>query len=912
MGLQTHKDILIYVVDENFQLLYCNEVLRAAVPEEERGRFCREVLCGKNAEKGPGKFTPDEGRFGQSIAYSSCLNSWIRSVLSPIEWPGHGICCHVMSGAIENGMPFDEGMSSIDYNELIEINYLEDKYDVVYHVKENIPGQNTSGCLSKMVAAVAEKTLHPDDRERFLKFWATDHVGKPGVPDTMKASKQSSFRRVNADGSYKWVQNMFMPGKQSSENSIFVMSFLKDADKAYGNSGTSDGLLNRESFYSAAAEMLGRFTFGIDMYIAAIDIEGLKIFNDWYGREKGTQMLSDISLYLKSLTAADPHTLAGYFGADDFTLLAPKEEFPPEKVYREIEGIIRSYCSELKVLPMVGVYEIKNKTDRVHGMYDRAKLAANAVQGNYLHRVKKFDNAMFEAYESEYVLFSDVQKAFQNSEFIFYLQPKCDMATGKIIGAEALARWVHPGKGLVSPGVFIPFLEKSGLISKLDVFIWEKVCIWQKSRIDGGKPLFPVSVNVSKADLYFVDVPKFFDKLIKKHGLSADLLEIEITESAYAENNEFVSAVVKELQRLGFHVLMDDFGAAYSSLNMLQSISFDMIKTDTRFLTPDELENGKDQPVLRSICDIARIMDIGVITEGVETEQQKLALLDIGYKCGQGFYFYRPMPVAEFEDLAETPGLVDQERNIVQKAKVETNDILDIRCFTDGMKDNLIGAVAIYDVYNDQIHMTQCSKRYVELLGQQHANDIRILGAEVYPEQSQKILAMFKRAKQSLYHGASCEIARVLEDGTNMWLHIKAFFLGENSGHDKFYCSLNDMTETFKHNEIVEFLNSGMPGGYHRHICDPNLAFTFISQGFLDITGFSKAEIREKFGNSLMGMIHPDDRGSVRDGIRNMEGQNLRMEYRLNTKHGYVPVTDYSHIIRYGGRKIFQGIVLEK
>lgn len=252
--------------------------------------------------------------------------------------------------------------------------------------------------------------------------------------------------------------------------------------------------------------------------------------------------------------------------------------------------------------------------------------------------------------------FDEIDRAFDNNEFCFYLQPKCNEATGAIVGAEALVRWNHPKYGVVSPGRFVPMLEQAGQISRLDVFVWRSVvrmlARWERE----GRNLVPISVNVSMVDIDQMDVADTLTGLLNEYDVDARLLQAEITESAVARNLSKVESTIRKLHADNIAVLMDDFGSAYSSLNMLKDINVDVIKLDMKFIDLDEDNASKGLKIVESVVNMARKLRLLVIAEGAQTKQQVDQLLSVGCRYIQGYYFHEPLPVGRMEKLlAERP-----------------------------------------------------------------------------------------------------------------------------------------------------------------------------------------------------------------------------------------------------------------
>ena len=250
----------------------------------------------------------------------------------------------------------------------------------------------------------------------------------------------------------------------------------------------------------------------------------------------------------------------------------------------------------------------------------------------------------------------DINRAFDDNEFCFYLQPKCNAVTGAIVGAEALARWNHPKYGVISPGRFVPALEQAGQISRLDVFVWRSVvrmlARWERE----SRNLVPISVNVSMVDIDQMDVADTLTGLLNKYDVDARLLQAEITESAVARNLSKVESAIRKLHADNIAVLMDDFGSAYSSLNMLKDINVDVIKLDMKFIDLNEDNASKGLKIVESVVNMARKLRLLVIAEGAQTKQQVDQLLSVGCRYIQGYYFHEPLPVGRMEKLlAERP-----------------------------------------------------------------------------------------------------------------------------------------------------------------------------------------------------------------------------------------------------------------
>lgn len=274
------------------------------------------------------------------------------------------------------------------------------------------------------------------------------------------------------------------------------------------------------------------------------------------------------------------------------------------------------------------------------------------------------------------------------------------------MGAEALARWIHPTKGFISPGVFIPIFEKNGFISKLDFYIWECVCKQLKEWKDSGVPLFPVSVNVSRVNLYNPNLSKIIIELTKKYDVEPKYFNIEITESVYTDDNVMIDDITSQLRNNGFTILMDDFGSGYSSLNVLKDVQVDMLKMDMMFMFKAKYD-GRAETIISSVIRMAKWLNIPVIAEGVDKAEQVEFLKSVGCDYIQGFYFSKPLPVAEYEKL-----ISDQEEQPVPENGTSVNDLLWGK--SGGLLayiDSIDQPATIYECFPDGTVVMVCSNK---------------------------------------------------------------------------------------------------------------------------------------------------------------------------------------------------------
>ena len=558
------------------------------------------------------------------------------------------------------------------------------------------------------------------------------------------------------------------------------------------------GLYLSHTFIHKAEEFLQNVD-GEGYCVLAIDLEHFRLFNKLYSREQGDILLKEVAELLKEYRI-NYGGVIGYFGGDNFVILTHLDLERFKELHRGISKVVSKWSNTVGFLPAFGIYPITDTRVDIATMYDRATMALKKIAGNYAQRHCVYSEDMEEKEEEELRLLSEIQQALKNEEFTFYVQPQCDIANGKIVGGECLVRWIHPQKGLISPGIFIPVLEKNGFIASLDRYVWRKVCEWLRGLIDKGMQPVPVSINVSRIDIYSMDVPGFLMGLLEEFALPSHLLKVEITESTYVENNDKVIRTVKQLRDANMWVMMDDFGSGYSSLNMLRSIAVDVLKLDMRFLDINDQEEERGIGILESVVNMARQMQLPIIVEGVENQKQESFLLRMGCRYSQGFYYYRPMPVADFEKLISDVHNLDQDGIWCKRVDgLRVNEFLDKNIFSDTLLNNILGPAAFYDMYENTIRITRVNSQYFDLLGgnlqeQEKAEKSDFL-LHVNAEDRDRLIDIFEQAEQNQTGEASGFVHFARADGRMIWVRISIFYLREHLGHRIFYGSLLDMTE---------------------------------------------------------------------------------------------------------------------
>lgn len=410
---------------------------------------------------------------------------------------------------------------------------------------------------------------------------------------------------------------------------------------------TLTGLYNKEYFYEQTENYLKEHP-DEEFMILCSDIKDFKMINDIFGKETGDKVPCQVARMLEKMMKEAK--VYGRLENDHFAILLPKHACREGDFENETQWNVAECMYEGVSFPLtnyMGIYEVKDRSLPVSVMCDRARMAIATIKGDQKNTVAYYDDALRDNILHEQELTGELKTAIEQNQIKMFLQPQMS-PDGKMLGAEALVRWMHPTKGQIMPGDFIPVFEKNGLITEVDKFIWECACKQlQKWKREGREEIY-ISVNISPKDMYFLDIHQIFADLIKKYEIETKNLKLEITETAVMTDFKRHLELIEKLRQSGFCVEMDDFGSGYSSLNMLKDIHVDVVKIDMGFLRKNQdTERGKT--ILQTIITLSKQLGMNVVTEGVETEEQLRFLTQMGCDIIQGYYFSKPIPVEQFE-----------------------------------------------------------------------------------------------------------------------------------------------------------------------------------------------------------------------------------------------------------------------
>lgn len=375
------------------------------------------------------------------------------------------------------------------------------------------------------------------------------------------------------------------------------------------------------------------------------DIRRFKIINDLYGEKFGDEVLDHIVHTLKNYCSGNQYYLN--LRSDVFMVVteSPDEDYPR----RFINGLdeLLSVYKNVTLRFSYGVYISEENNRELRRMEDRAAMARRTAKAGAFTNIVFYKEQFKDSLYNIKFIEENLRKAIDEQQLSMYLQPKYSISHNKIIGAEALVRWINPERGMIYPDQFIPIIEENGSIIQVDHYIWNKACMFIRKCIDAGIDSCPISVNVSRVHLRGDECPQILSDMVRSSGIPGQLLELEITETA---DDLLISRKTALLKESGFTLLMDDFGSGYSSLNVLLESPFDVIKLDKRFIE-NMMTSDKGRNILEHVLQMASDLNITVLAEGVETKEQVELLWSIGCDQVQGYYYAKPMPEDDFFEL---------------------------------------------------------------------------------------------------------------------------------------------------------------------------------------------------------------------------------------------------------------------
>jgi len=479
-----------------------------------------------------------------------------------------------------------------------------------------------------------------------------------------------------------------------------------------GSANRLTGLMNREMFLEHLEGL--KSPAGAVVYF---DVQRFKVINSLFGMSEGDRLLQYIAARIRAnLSERD---FACHLSADRFAFYKDSGRQAVVQCVETLFDEIAAFGLPFEILCNAGIYLLEDaKPEEIDTVLDCAIMAQEQIKGSFTHRFNYYTDDLWQSLLGAHEITGMMRRALQERQFVAYYQPQYNHSTGMMVGAEALVRWLHPEKGLIPPNQFIPVFETNGFISYLDAYVFEEVCAFLRRCLDKSMSVVPVSVNLTRHDLF---TPGFLDKLEairQKYDVPPKYVRIEITESSALGSSHFINTALEKLHSYGYTVEMDDFGSGYSSLNVLKDLNFDIIKLDMRFFEKEQTPTGRGGIILSSVVRMVNWLQLPLIVEGVEVAEQADFLLSIGCDHIQGYLYSKPLPEAEFERrLRESPtGVPKPHLRLIETmdaGRFWAEDSLETLIFS-----NFVGGAAILHYRNgDNAEVLRVNEKYLRELG---------------------------------------------------------------------------------------------------------------------------------------------------------------------------------------------------
>lgn len=560
------------------------------------------------------------------------------------------------------------------------------------------------------------------------------------------------------------------------------------------------GLRNHRSFCRKVDEILQKHPEAVaagGYAMLYFDVIRFKAINDRFGLEEGDKLLCHIAGSILSLLGEED--LSCRIGSDRFAMFVAINGFQPESLIPRLLSKIDEYGLPVEITLNAGIYVTNSDPVKPGRMIDCAILAQSSIKGSYTTLHHYYNEALRNEMLTEHEIVGMMAAALSESHYVVHFQPQYNHSTGMLIGAEALVRWNHPERGLISPGLFIPIFEKNGFITKLDFYVFRNVCRFIKKCRDGHLPLIPVSVNFSRKDIFQPDFVDLLEMIRTEYDIPVKYIRLEITETAIAGDANRTNEVIQKLHDHGYIVEMDDFGSGYSSLNVLKDIEMDIVKMDMNFLSKEK-RSSRGGMILSSVIRMAKWLNVPVIVEGVETVEQADFLRSIGCSCVQGYLYSKPLSEENYEALLRNSagGGEIPKTNLIET--LNTHDFWNPQSLETLIFSNYVGGAAIFDYHDGKAELLRVNKKYLRELGM-NLSEKELIESDpfaVFDTENQKTYeAMLVRAIET-GEEQECETWRRLFSsccGTEtICIHSTVQLLGRSDQSFLFYATIRNVT----------------------------------------------------------------------------------------------------------------------
>lgn len=668
------------------------------------------------------------------------------------------------------------------------------------------------------------------------------------------------------------------------------------------------GLYKREAFLDKVSELINSRPAGYYV-LSCFNVEKFKIINDLYGVEFGDKVLQHIGDCLKQ-AESDFQGIASRLQSDNFAFLYPVSFVNTEKYIKFHESLSTTSFFKKKIQVRIGRYTITDTSVPVNLIFDRAALAEESIKGIYGTYVAEYTESMRTKLIEEQGIVSDSRRALAAGEFEVWFQPQYNNNSDTLIGAEALVRWNHKDKGLLEPSKFIPIFEKNEFIYSIDKYMWEQVCIHLRKWIDEKRNPVPVSVNISRVDIF---KPDFFEKItgfVEKYQIPINLLNLEVTESAFSESASYLIEVVTKLVKYGFTVEIDDFGCGYSSLNILKDVPSQVLKLDMKFLE-DSNNSKKGGAIIESVIRMARWIGMTVIAEGVETKPQVDYLKSIGCFFMQGYYYSKPINSASYEKLLDVAVHGIKESSVKSIVNFNQNSFWDPSSIESLIFNSYIGGACIFELKDGKSELIRFNDRFIRELELSSEICLSIFNKNKESYLDKESADIFEKCVSTAIDTedeASCEISyqNPAKDNKKEIIYLTVRNIARAEERYLLYCVLQNVTkqkefeakekEAYRlkgeSDKMLKTVMSNIKGGVSAILIDEDKKTSkmlFSNDKYYELYGYTEEKVlKDKI--EIFSLILKEDIDCVMQHIKNLKKNRIPIStnFRIRKEDGSI------------------------
>lgn len=679
------------------------------------------------------------------------------------------------------------------------------------------------------------------------------------------------------------------------------------------------------AFMQEAEKYIAKSNSSQNIAVYYLDITNFKTVNEFYGLQEGNALLKTLSFYMQSTRKG----ICGHFFSDNFVKIFTLEkgetiENVQKNLIDEFNTILQQQnkkYSKCNLGLVCGLYQIQKQESGIIQIVDKANSARKRGKLKNHVTCQIFNEELENKLRAEQLLEIEIENALRRKEFDFYLQPKVNITSGKVIGAEALARWIKSDGTIVEPSVFLPIMEEKGSIIQLDFIIYEKVLKYLQQIMKENKILVPISVNVSRAHLEYPDFSKRVHKLVQSYHILPALLEFELTESVFIYDLKKAKALLLDLKKYGYKVSVDDFGSGFSSLNILKELNFDVLKIDRKFISDTSYNSPKNTIIMSSIIEMANKLHMNVVLEGVETEKQIEFMKQLGCNVAQGYYFDKPLTHHQFmEHMLDRDyyySLLQQNRVIPfygkeqQYKNIDEMNQSEIESIMDTLFNTMAAGIVGFNMEDGSVLFA--NDRVFEISGYNRDelidNNLMVFNTVLKLNNIMKIKNL--DIKQALFAKGKFynEYPITKKDGKIAYIRVNGGYASSVEWGNFLLCTIYDVTEEYEvrkemeksQRTMDEILNS-INGGVARLVINDRFRVDFASDGFYKLSGYTRLKsLLNPFYNRFRNIIHPIDVQKIRELTPDIiNGKIKQISHRIYKRDGSVAwVTGYINRIYY-------------